>query len=52
MNITHKTYPTSNAEGFDGRTISNPAEYPSYMGCQRFAEVIMYTRKLTDEELL
>ena len=54
MNITHKTSPTSNADGFgfDGRTVNNPAEYPSYMGCQRFAEVIMYKRKLTDEELL
>ena len=53
MNIVNTTYPTSNAEGFafDGRAISdNPDGYVDYMGSQRLAEVLIYNRKLTDEE--
>ena len=53
MNIVNTTYPTSNAEGFafDGRGIGdNPGGYVDYMGCQRLAEVLIYNRKLTDEE--
>ena len=54
MNITMANRPTSNADGFgfDGRTINDATQYSSYLGCQRLAEVIMYKRKLTDEELL
>lgn len=53
MNIVNTTYPTTNADGFafDGRGISeNPGGYVDYMGCQRLAEVLIYNRRLTDEE--
>ena len=53
MNIVNTTWPTTNAEGFafDGRVISeNPGGMVDYMGSQRLAEVLIYNRKLTDEE--
>ena len=51
MRIVNTSYPTSNADGFafDGRTLDDNS-LQTYMGCQRLAEVLIYNRKLTDEE--
>ena len=52
MNITNTTWPYTNADGFafDGRELTGGYGSGEYMGSQRLAEVLIYNRKLTDEE--
>ena len=51
MRITYNQQPKTNADGFafDGRTMVD-GSLTTYMGSQRLAEVLIYNRKLTDEE--
>ena len=51
MRITYGAQPKTNADGFafDGRTMDD-GSLANFMGCQRLAEVLIYDRKLDDEE--